>query len=167
MSNKKYEKGVTLVEVLLYLGLLVVFITAAVGLYGSTVTAETRNRAANEVEDQGMLILNRIRSELGSAETISAPATGSSGSTLTFSKYNGDQIEFTLSGNDATISRNSGTPVVINSSSVSVNSLTFTDNSSGTPNHVNIELSVSHANPSVPEKEYSADLRTGFTLKSQ
>ena len=100
MSNihsKKYaiQKGFTLVELLLYIGIAAVILLVSSLFLTTFLEARVKNQTISEVEQQGLLAIKAMTQSIRNAESITSPTLGGSGSTLT--------LEFTDSGLDPTV----------------------------------------------------------------
>jgi len=126
------QKGFTLIETLIYLGLYAIIMTGALTAIYTIFESSARNQVKAMVQEEGTFILGKIDWALTGAKTIGSPPTGSTGSTLSITKFDstaGNPIVISLSGANAMISRSGNPGAVLNNSNVSVTNLTFTHTS--------------------------------------
>lgn len=83
---KKYfkQKGFTLVELIIYMGLLTILMTILTRLFTATIDVQLTSEATGGLEEDSRFIYSRLAYDLTRAETIVTPGTpGSSSNTLT------------------------------------------------------------------------------------
>lgn len=89
-------RGFTLVEVLIYLGLYAIVIGGAmVGAY-SIFESSAHDETKAQVEEEGAYLEGKIDWILGNVKTISAPASGASGSTLSVVELDNTTVTLAL-----------------------------------------------------------------------
>lgn len=89
MNNllSKNNKGFTLVEMLIYIGIFSVFIVTINIFFNMISSYRNRGEMIMEVNDQGSLTVRTITRSIRNAKSISIPISGSSGSSLTLETY--------------------------------------------------------------------------------
>ena len=140
------QRGFTLIETVIYLALFAIIvgglIIAAYGLFENS----GRNQTKSMLQDEQNFVLNKILFSLESANSVSAPASGASGSALTFTTYGGSTVTVALSGTNVIWN---GGVLPLNNSNVSVTQLTFTHAGNSTnPESIKIDMTVSTKAPS-------------------
>lgn len=68
------NKGVTLVELLLYLGLSVVMLAVLAQLFGAILNEGSKAQNYSAVQMDGRYILGRLKTQLNNADSVSTPA---------------------------------------------------------------------------------------------
>lgn len=148
MPRHSTQRGFTLVELLLYIGvasLLIVTISSFITLMWE---ARVKNRTIAEVEQQGLQAMELITQTVRNAESVTVPSAGAQSSTLT--------VDAADAADDPTVFRESSGQLVIDEGStptttavtndhVTVSGLAFTNLSvSGTPGVVRIEFTITY-----------------------
>ena len=77
--------GFTLVELLLYMGLLTVFLTGLTTLFVASLETQLEGQAVSIVAQEGQYLLQRLEYDVYRADAITSPAPGNSGSSLVLS----------------------------------------------------------------------------------
>ncbi len=103
---KRCSFGFTLVELLLYMGLLTVFITGLTTLFLTSLETQMEGQAVSVVAQEGQYVLQRLEYDVYRADSITTPAAGASSATLSVSiggqtytyALNGTQLELTTGG---------------------------------------------------------------------
>lgn len=77
-------QGSTVVELVLYMGLLSIFILALFDIFSQILNTQTRSVAVSLVQTNGNFLLTKLTQDINRAESISVPvAIGDTGNTLT------------------------------------------------------------------------------------
>lgn len=100
--KKKLRKGFSLVETILYMGLLGIFITIITQIFVSTIEVQLESESASSISQDGSYILSRFSYDLARADSITVPGSlggqASSlelvigGTTYTYSLSNGNLV---------------------------------------------------------------------------
>ena len=130
----KRLKAFTLIEILLYVGLVSIFSVVIVAFF--VVISETNSKytVAEEVESDGLSILETFDSYLSNGNTLTGLTFGTNSNTITFtsSVASVDPVTFQLSSGNLQIREGAGGNFInLNSNRVSVSNLIF---SNFTPN---------------------------------
>lgn len=146
------QQGFTLIELLLYVSI-VGGLLIGISLFFATVAdARIKNQSISEVNRQGELTLDLITQTIRNADSITVPAAGASGASLTLAVPTGalSPTIFNLSGANALqIKEGAGSVVPITSDDVTVSALTFTNlTRSGTPGIVQVSFTLKRVNTS-------------------
>ena len=129
-AYKSSSPGFTLLEVLLYLGLFAIVIG---GLLTSTMMiflGNDRTQTKIMVQEEMDFLLAKINATAIGAASISQPASGAEGSTLVVTK-SGTPITFTLNAGSIQMQKGVGTPLTLNNSNITVSSLVFKHEGTG------------------------------------
>ena len=127
---RRSEKGVTLLELLIYMGIFATLLMVLVELFGNIVNVSLKTQAVSAVSQDGRYILNRFTYDIRQATTIAIPASGSSGSTLQFTKGDGKTYTYSLvagaNGEDDLDLSDGINTAVVNGYGTTVSSISFT-----------------------------------------
>ncbi len=126
-SKLKALRGFTLMETLIY-GVLVAIVIGGVilSLYVLVVSSQAINDKV-VVEEEANFMIKKMEWALAGYQTISSPASGASGASLSINKFNygSNPIVFDLSGGSLRITEGGGSPVPLSSAKVMVSNLNF------------------------------------------
>lgn len=128
MECANLKRGFTLFEVIIYVGLfsfaLAIMMMAVATLLGN----QNQNSGWVEVREEASFLMRKIQRELTAAKTVSAPAPGASGVTLSLTTYapTGNPVVISFSGETVTLSRAGGTAYPLTAPSVRVHDVVFT-----------------------------------------
>ncbi len=138
--KKKFtlQKGFTLTEIIIYMGLLLVLITILSRLFSSILDVRLESQSSSSVDLDGRYILNKLiydmrsmQTSTPSKDTIVSPASpGLSGSTLTF-KVNSINYTYNLNNGNLQFTNNNGSDN-LNSIDTTVSNLQFNRIGNGT-----------------------------------
>ena len=127
--TKHIQRGQTLVELLLYMGLLTILLSVLSSIFGSTIDAQLESKSTSSVDQDGRYIIARLEHDFNSIDAtstnISTPATpGSTTSTLTITISSVNNT-YSLSNGNLQLTNSNGTDN-LNSSDTKVSNLSFT-----------------------------------------
>lgn len=146
MKRLKFKKGTTLVEILLYLGLLAIITIAAMDLFFAKSSAWGHARAARNATDGGKFVMERVIQELRLANSIQNITSD----TITLSTYVNQTssetttLEIFLDNGQLMLQRAGQESIPMNGESVRITNVNF--------NHI--------------DSEYSEIVRVEITLES-
>lgn len=121
----KQNRGITLVELIIYMGLFAVLIVVITDILVATLNVQLGTSATSSVTQDGRFIYTRFIYDINRATSISVPANlGDTGNSLQFSA-NGITYTYALNGNDLIITDDSGNNI-LNSFDTGISGLTFT-----------------------------------------
>src|SRR5260221_14717573 len=89
------NRGFTLVELLLYMGLLTILVTIMSSLFKTIVDVQLESKSSSSVDQDGRFIIARMVHDMQSAQTIVIPA--SAGSTTTTLQITENSVNYTYS----------------------------------------------------------------------
>lgn len=152
-GSRRYLRGFTLVELLVYMALLAIFLIVLTDILVSILNVRTESEATSLVEQDGRFIIARLSHDINQASTINIPATtGGSGGTLEI-VINSDNHTYSLSGNKLQLTNVLGTNN-LNGSETKVTSLNFqrVGNATGKDTiRINMAIESTTVRPSGPE----------------
>lgn len=124
--------GVTLLELLIYMGLLTIFLTVLTSIFTSTIDVQLSSQGISSVQQDGRFALARIMYDLHKADSITAPASlGSTSNTLTFLV---DSTTYTYSTSSGNLILSDGTYTSqINGHNTSISNFSVTRLGNNTP----------------------------------
>ncbi len=134
------KTGFTLIELLVYVSIITVAITVFAAFVADVTKNAARSKVVKEVQSNTQFIMDRITNDIRHAQTLGTVTSNSLG--LTMSAGQTVTYAFDSASSTATYQQNSGTAVVISSSTVRVASLSFIK----TSNAITINLYVTKAN---------------------
>ena len=137
------NKGVTLIETLVYLALFAILFGGAVIATYSLIESNGRGQAQVLLEEEGNFIVSKISSALSGAKSVEMPSVGATSSKLSLTKWDPslNTVVIQLNSGNVTISKNSGADVVFNNPDVSVSNLNFKQNYNGGTNPKSVNFS--------------------------
>lgn len=123
----KNNKGFTLVELLLYMGIFSILLTVTLQMFGSVFELQLESQATSSVDVDGKFIINRFNYDIARASSISLPVTlGASESALTI-VVNSQSLTYSLSdGNINLNNASTGTTDQLNSTETTASNLSLT-----------------------------------------
>ena len=128
MEQKSYKKGFTLIEAIVYMALFFIIIGGAmVTTYG---IIESVNAGTNHVilQEEANFLLRKVDWAMTGATAVTAVASPPS---LSITKTGLPLLKFDVSGTNFRLTRGAGSPVILNSSSISLSNLSFTPTGGG------------------------------------
>lgn len=123
MRNWKLHKGFSLVEILVYMGLMSIFLLVLLSIFTDTLNTKLASESTSALDQDSRYILSRLTYDINNADSIVAPATGSSGTTLSIVK---DGVSMTYSSSSGNfVLTSAGTTMNLNSLDTSLDNLNF------------------------------------------
>ena len=122
MNHKK--KGFTIVELIIYMGMLSLMILVMTDIFSSIVDVRKESEAVTVVEQDGNYILAKLFYDISHATSITTPASlGSTGATLQL-VINGVTNTYSLNNGNLQVVNNNGTNV-LNSVNSAISNISF------------------------------------------
>lgn len=150
MKNLQANKGLTLIELLLYVSASSIILLITSLFLAALLQSRIKNQTIAEVEQQGLQVMQLITQTARNADSINSPTPGASDSSLSLNTYtalNNPTIFDLLSG-AIRIKEGSGAVVPLTNSRVAASALTFSNLSwSSTPGAIRIQFTLAHVNP--------------------
>jgi prepilin-type N-terminal cleavage/methylation domain-containing protein len=121
---KNSERGFTLIELAIYMGILSILLLVLSSFFNSAMDTLLSSQATSPTEQDSKFILNRLMYDITNADSLTIPVNpGDQGPTLKLVR-NGVVYTYTLTGNNLTIADNVGNDV-LNSPQVTISNLSF------------------------------------------
>lgn len=151
------KKAFTLIELLLYLGIVSVIFIALVSFAWNIIEGGMKSSVGQEVSSNGYLVMEKIKSKVRNAKDVVSVNTTS----LTLQNISGPNSIIDLSAGNIRI--NEGAAINLNSADVIVSDLIFTDLRSldNKTKQIGIRFTISYGNNQV-----RAENRKSLTLES-
>ena len=142
----KKSKGFTLIELILYVGIVGAVLLVVSILLMTLLTSRIKNETVSEVELQGTQAMQLITQNVRNAETVSVPARGEISSSLVITKE-GENIAFSLDDGVIYIQEGSGNLINLTNDRVLASSLLFENTGKeNAPDSIRINFILSHVN---------------------
>lgn len=156
-------KGFSLVELLVYMGLLSVLVGVLSMVFASIVDVQLRSESASSVDQNGRYILSKLLYDVRSATSVSTPASpGNTSSTLQM-LVNNITYTYSLNGTNLQLVNNYGTNV-LNGYDTQVSAVSFKRLGAGDSNDT---IQVSFTLTSITQPHGRAESRTFQTTLSR
>ncbi|MCW1930558.1 MAG: type II secretion system GspH family protein [Candidatus Kerfeldbacteria bacterium] len=162
------NNGFTILELLLYIGVTALMLSTIISFFFLFINGRTHNNAQREVEQQGGVIMQFIQDSIQQASSVTTPTPSNQGDVLEVSMYDVDYGTRTISieHTDLIVEDLSGV-YTLNSDTVEVSGLSFTNVASGTTrDSITVSFTVSTHNISGRSEYAYADTFTStFTRR--
>ena len=146
----KESRAFTLIELVLYLGIVSFMVVIITVFYGLVLQARVKNQVMLEVNSQGAYVMQMMAQSVRNAQDVNLPVAGGSGDVLSLQVSDSakDPTVFDLLSGVLRVKEGVGSEVDITSSRVVVSDLLFKNLSQGTePSSVQISFLLSSYNP--------------------
>lgn len=130
IGNLKLEirnscRGFTVVELILYMGILTILLTVLTEVFGSILDTQLESQAVSSVEQDARFILSRLTYDIMNAQSITTPINlGDQTQTLQLTK-SGIDYTYSVAGGNFSLTDNFGTDQ-LNSFDSTISNLSFT-----------------------------------------
>ena len=148
--NLQSNKGFTLVELLLYVGIASIILLITTLFLSTLLESRIKNQTVAEVEQQGLQAMQIITQTARNAEAITTPSQGASASSLTLDVITAlnDPTIFDLSSGAIRIKEGAAAIIPLTNSRITASALTFQNLSRPTtPGTIRIQFTLTHVNP--------------------
>lgn len=145
---KKTEKGFTMIELILYMGLLSIFLFVLMDIFISILDVRTESEATSSVQEDGRFILARLNYDISRASSITTPANLGDSSNSLVMIINGITHTYSLSGGKIQLENDQGNFPLNSPQTIVVSPLNFQKIGSGViggKETVKIQFTVSSA----------------------
>lgn len=145
----KTDKGFTLIELIIYIGLMSIMLLGITSFTKTVLQTRTRSQVIAEVEQQGVQVMQILTQTIRNAASILSPGLGSNNSTLILDVVNptADPTTFSLSNNSINIQEGGGSLIELTNSRVEVQNLIFQNFSRlDTPGLVKFNFTLNYKN---------------------
>lgn len=171
---KKSHPGVTLIELLLYLAIFSVIITAVVSVSIAATSARVRNNAVTEVDYQGEAVMSYITQTLRNAQSINSPTPNNTAASLSLNTAtlanNPAIFDVVADGPRQRLRVREGSPATANyltNNRVTVTNISFSNSAIvGGRDSIRVQFTINYYNPSNrAEIDYQKTFYGGVTLR--
>ena len=141
--------GFTLIELLLYVSIVGSLLIALSLFFATTADARIKSQSIAEVDQQGMLTMDRILQSIRNADAINSPAAGSTAASLSLAVQTASLSPtiFDLQAGAIQVKEGTGVTLPLTNSKVTLSDLSFKNLSrSGTPGLVQVSFTISRTN---------------------
>ena len=98
---RKVQEGFTLIELIIYMGLLVILLSVLTSIFMSSLDVQLESEANSAVEQDGSYILSRLAYDIHRAESVAIPVVLGGTSTTNFRiVVNGVDYTYSIDAND-------------------------------------------------------------------
>jgi hypothetical protein len=147
---QKRITAMSIVEVLLYMGLLTAIIISIGGFVKQIFSVRNKQQAVIEVENESMMVMSLLERDLKEASSITTPAAGTTAATLTYVKTSLPAYSRTYSLTSGALVQTTtpGAAVTLTSNRVVFSALSFNHINTVANSHVvTISFIASYSNP--------------------
>ncbi len=123
--KKRFQKGFTIVELLIYMVLLSTFLVIMTQLFGSVLDAQTQSESTSNTEQDGRFILLRFMHDVPLATAITTPSALGASSTSLVMTIAGSTYTYSMSGSNLMLTVG-GISSQLNSFQTAISNITFT-----------------------------------------
>jgi type II secretory pathway pseudopilin PulG len=161
------QKGTTIVELLLYMGILSILLTTLTSIFISALDVQSESNATSAVEQDGNYILARLDYDIHRAQSISIPPSNGATSSGFQVLVDGANYTYTIDGNNLILTNNIGANNLNNyGTSISNFSVERFGNTGGKENTLKINFTVTGREQRVSKLE-TKDFETNISLRRQ
>jgi type II secretory pathway pseudopilin PulG len=168
-NSQAYQAGYTLIELLLYIAMMGILLSALVAFFGMVTDARVKNQSITEVNEQGAYALEHVAQTVRNATSISAPTIGTSTSQLTLVVPTAalSPTVFSVVGGVLQVKEGSAAAVPLTSSKIQVTAFTVANVSrAGTSGIVKISLTINRlVAPALNEYDYARTFTTSAGVR--
>jgi Tfp pilus assembly protein PilW len=160
------EKSFTLIEFLIYIGIVGSFLILAIGFLWNIIFGNIKETAYQEVQQNARFVFSKMTKEIKKATGINNPLPGSSFNTLSLAMADSslNPTVFDVAGGKLRITQGSSGPYDLTSNEVVISDIQFSNISyHGTPGAVKIEMTIEYSNPA-NLNEYQAIMNLDSTV---
>ncbi len=171
-KTTKSGAGFSLIEVLVYVGVLSIILAAIFSFLTWSVHSSAKAKVMKETSDNARRAMQIMIYEIKEARNIYLPTSTSTQLSLeTFHYLPGGErttyVDFYLCGTQLCLKKESQNPIALTSDKVEVSNLAFTRVVTDQTPSVQIELKIDYKNPySRPERQASVNLKSTASLRS-
>lgn len=168
-NMKRQQAGYTLIELILYVGIVGGLLLAVTGFFGISVSSRVKNQSISEVNQQGAYAMDYITQSIRNADSITLPLAAGSGAQLTLVVPTASLSPtiFTLNSGVLQVQEGVAAAVPLTSSKVTISGLTFTNLSrTGTPGIVRVSFTVTrNSTAGTNDYDYSKTFTSSAALR--
>ncbi|MFH1253110.1 MAG: prepilin-type N-terminal cleavage/methylation domain-containing protein [Candidatus Uhrbacteria bacterium] len=165
---KSKQRGFTLVELILYIGLSAVILSSLGTMINISYQVRARQQVTAEVEQQGTVVTQIVSQIIRNASSITSPVAGASATSavMAVSDVSKTPTTFSLSGTAFQLTENA-TVTALTNDQVQVSALSFKNLSAATtPGTVKFQFTLNYTNPGgTPRFTYSKTFYGSASLR--
>jgi len=169
ITKRRYATGFTLLEFIIYLGIVSIVLLVSTAIYLNIVLAKAKLTAMAEVSNGARFVMERISENIRNANAILSPASGSSASILSLEMSDParNPTVYDLSQGAIRIKEGSGPTVNLTPASLVTANLIFTNTSyTNTPGTMRIQINLKYYNPDEsPEYDFERIFFTSSNIR--
>lgn len=169
--KKASQKGIGLIEILVYIGVFSLIIVVVVSFVFWLIRSNIKAKVMRETLNNSERVIELMIQEIKEADNIYIPTTTNSQLSLKTKKYlpSGEKIsfiDFYLCGVRICLKKESQDGIFLTSENIEITNLVFTQILSGEAPSIQIKLSANYKNPADrPEYRASIDLTSSVSLR--
>ncbi len=150
INSLRLSRGFTMVELLIVIGITGILMSILSQVFGSILTLKLRSEATSSLAQDGRFLLARLAYDISRASSITLPAAGESGSSLSL-LIGGVTYRYELQGDSLFLSEGGGISEAMTSLGTRVSSANFTHLSSlGGKESVRLSFTLAPVNSNSP-----------------
>lgn len=156
MKKKYIQKGMTLIETLVYTAIFTMFVLTLASFANTTNSTRLRNQTTQEVNHQGSLVVRTITQSIRNAVAINNPVISNSGTILSLqtSSSSTNPTVFYVATSTLYMVEASSTPVALTNNRVAIQDLVFSNLSrTSTPGTVRVRFDLKNADALIKKEE--------------
>jgi prepilin-type N-terminal cleavage/methylation domain-containing protein len=123
-GNWKFRRGFTMVELLIYMGILAILLGVLSGIFSSIINVQLESRGASSTQIDGRFILSRLNYDIHRVSGITSPTLGNQANFLTAS-ISGQTVTYSLDANNDLVRTDATGTDQLNSYDTTVDAITF------------------------------------------
>ncbi|HEX7963502.1 MAG TPA: type II secretion system protein [Candidatus Saccharimonadales bacterium] len=135
-SDHQKQRGYTLIELLLYVSIVGVMLVAITMFFGSITDSRVKGQSINEVESQGLALMDYLTQTVRNASSITAPTSGASATSLTLAVPTASLSPTVFDGNATALGYSTVGGTIDTSNQNTYEAVKFTAGATGTINTV-------------------------------
>ncbi len=136
------NKGFTLLEVIIYVGLFAILMGGGVLAAYNLIASNNHNQSMFLVYDEGNFLMSKINWVISGTSAIQSPVPGTPSSNLLVTKIDGSTVGISLSGNNLVITYGNTAPIILNNNNVKISNVLFDNQISSTSQLVKSSLTI-------------------------
>jgi Tfp pilus assembly protein FimT len=156
----KFSRGFTMVELLLYMGILVILLSVLTGIFSTVIDVQLESKGTSVTQMDGRYILSRLSYDIERASAVTVPTLASQSAAMNLT-INGQNVSYALDSDRNLIVTEASVSAQLNSFATSLDAISFRQigNSIGGKNTVQILYTIR----SKAQSARGADVKTYTT----
>lgn len=124
-KNKKYSKGTTVVELLIYLALLTIFLTVLLDIFVTTLNFKLQAESSSSINQDARYILSKLSYDVYNADSVTIPsALGATASSLQLTN-SGITVTYSLDADGNILITKNGVTMKLNGIDTKIQNISF------------------------------------------